>query len=697
MMRRWPILLSLLTLLPTMAQSQPTSRQAITIDPDRIEATNATVHAIPDAPGRARIDLPASNTADPTIALNPPDGHWNLSRAALLRLDVRVANEAPIDLRVHINSLTADGKKHTSGMSLEARPAANGQPDVLTIPLDPKAANPLRKALFGMRGYPRDPATLDSAVDLAHVESITLTFLRADHPRSVEIGNLRTGDAVDMPADDLQRFFPFIDEFGQYIHAEWPGKLKSEDQLRARAVTEARELAAAGEPADWNRYGGYTAGPKLQATGFFRTAKHDGKWWLVDPDGRLFWSHGVDCVRDNQDTPTDERDAWFARPLWKEPDFKQFVGVQHNVVRDYYQGKSPATFNIAGANLLRKYGREYKAASANIDHRRLRAWGLNTIANWSDADIYLLHRTPYTATINTSAPALEGSSGYWGKFKDVFAPEFGQKLAANLEKEKDRSIGDPWCIGFFVDNELSWGDEISLARAALASPVEQPAKVAFLDDLKKKYGRIDQLNSAWGTDHASWDALLASRHPPDAKRAGADLRAFNDRFCEHYFATVRDALKLAAPNQLYLGCRFAWSNPRAVAIAARYCDVVSFNKYGRTAADLHLPAPADKPIIIGEFHFGATDRGLFHPGLVRCADQADRAKAYRAYLASALHNPAIVGTGWFQYRNQPTTGRSLDGENFQIGLVDITDTPYPEMVQALRDVAAQVYPTRLKP
>ena len=38
------------------------------------------------------------------------------------------------------------------------------------------------------------------------------------------------------------------------------------------------------------------SGPKLRATGFFRAEKVGGKWWLVDPEGHLFFSLGVTCV-----------------------------------------------------------------------------------------------------------------------------------------------------------------------------------------------------------------------------------------------------------------------------------------------------------------------------------------------------------------------------------------------------------------
>jgi len=43
--------------------------------------------------------------------------------------------------------------------------------------------------------------------------------------------------------------------------------------------------------------------------------------------------------------------------------------------------------------------------------------------------------------------------------------------------------------------------------------------------------------------------------------------------------------------------------------------------------------------------------------------------------------------------DQATTGRG-DGENYQIGFLDVCDTPYPEIIQASRDVAAEMYRRR---
>ena len=302
--------------------------------------------------------------------------------------------------------------------------------------------------------------------------------------------------------------------------------------------------------------------------------------------------------------------------------------------------------------------------------------------------------TPYSDAIGSSGTKIiEGSEGYWGKFPDVFDPSFKESLQRSMQARKGKSAGDPWCIGYFSDNEMSWGDDVSLAIAALKSPPEQAAKKAFIADLHAKYGEIASLNQAWGNNYASWDALLQSRDAPDRKKAGDDLAAFYTRAAEHYFSTVRKTIKAIAPDQLYLGCRFAWVNARAAAAAAKYCDVVSFNLYRRSVADFQFNGGADVPLITGEFHFGALDRGMFHTGLVPVASQSARAQAYEEYVLSALRHPQFVGCHWFQYQDEPVTGRMFDEENYQIGFIDVADTPYRETIEASRSVGYHLYDT----
>ena len=110
-----------------------------------------------------------------------------------------------------------------------------------------------------------------------------------------------------------------------------------------------------------------------------------------------------------------------------------------------------------------------------------------------------------------------------------------------------------------------------------------------------------------------------------------------------------------------------------------------------------LPAKAglDGPMLIGEFHFAASDRGLFWSGLVSADSQADRGRKYVEYVKSALRNPQMVGVHWFQYGDQGVAGR-VDGENGQVGFVDICDTPYAETIAASREIGEGMYAQRTK-
>jgi hypothetical protein len=213
---------------------------------------------------------------------------------------------------------------------------------------------------------------------------------------------------------------------------------------------------------------------------------------------------------------------------------------------------------------------------------------------------------------------------------------------------------------------------------------------------------IASLNKAWETDFKSWDALLQSRETPKSEVAITDLQAFNRSVAAQYFRVIRDQIHKFAPHKLYLGPRIAlhaypdesergaWLVP----IAGEFCDVVSFNRYRFTCLELQLPNGIDRPVVIGEFHFGALDRGMLHTGLRSAYDQDERATLYEFYVKQALANPYLVGTHWFQLNDQPVTGRR-DGENYQIGFLSYCDIPYPEMIGASRSVGGNLYQLRL--
>ena len=670
------------------AEQQSPSQVLFNFDKDfdvgKVISTDAKVNLSQD--GTLRIETGTEQNW-PGITLKAPQGRWNLSKYEYITVDIKNIDTEPVTVYCRVDNPGADGSNNCVTESVSLNPNSTETLTVRLYPTEYQLSEPVE--LIGMRQGPAERGKLDAS----NVTQLLVFVTRPTNRHIFEIDNISAGGRVKIM--ETKDFFPFIDEFGQFMHKDWPGKTHSLAELIAHGNAEQKDLADNPSPPDRNKYGGWTAGPKLKETGFFRAQKYKDKWWLVDPQGRLFWSHGIDCVRSANATPISDREHYYLNLPKADSLFSTFYGEGGWAPHGYYKDHSPyKTYDFSQANFLRKYGPDWQQKFADITHRRLKSWGLNTIANWSDDKIYLMRKTPYAATISYSARNIEGSQGYWGKFYDVFDASFRQELRRRLEKEKDTSAGDPWCIGYFVHNELSWGDETSLAEAALISPTDQPAKKIFIEDLKAKYKSIDNLNNTWGTDHKTWDALLQSTQAPDKKKANDDLTAFYTKIAETYFEIIRDEVKKIAPNQLYMGCRFAWVNDLAARAATKFCDIVSYNRYNYSVENHRLPDGIDMPVIIGEFHFGALDRGMFHTGLRKTADQQDRADKYKNYVQGALRNPYIVGTHWFQYKDQATTGRG-DGENYQIGFIDICDKPYPETIKACREIGYTMYDNRL--
>ncbi len=666
-------------------------------DPAHVVANDARMRrSIAGGQGVLRVET-GRRAQWPGVTFRASAGSWDLSPYDAVSVPVKNVGANRVTVYCRVDNPGADGQKNCLTRSVTLEPGSAG---TLDVQLTRTSDQQLGGALFGMRGYPVAWGGTGT-INPSNVTQLLVFVSMPEADHTFELGAIRATGTYTPPTafvSDADPFFPFIDAFGQYRHKDWPGKVRSENELLERRDQEAVALAGNPGPVGWDKFGGWAQGPKLEARGFFYTTKYKDQWWLVDPEGRLFWSHGIDCVRMLDATPIAERETWFELFPGRDPEFAGFVIPSAFALKGHYAGRSPRCFSFAGANLRRKYGPDWRTTYPDVVHRRLRSWGLNTIGNWSDESVRLLRRTPYTDTVGSHGAAMiAASEGYWGKFPDVYDPSFSAALRRQMAAKEGKSADDAWCIGYFSDNEMSWGDDVSLSLAALTSPPSQSAKQAIIAFLKSRYAEIELLNTAWGADHASWDALATSVSKPDTAKAGKDLRDFYSRTAEQYFRTVRGIIKETAPHQLYLGCRFAWVNQLAAAEAAKYCDIVSYNLYKRGIADFKFNGGRDLPLIIGEFHFGALDRGMFHTGLVPVANQNSRAAAYGSYVRGALRHPQVVGTHWFQYQDEPTTGRVYDEENYQIGLVDIADTPYSETITASRAVAGELYRIRIEP
>ena len=300
----------------------------------------------------------------------------------------------------------------------------------VVIPLPAKLPYP--EIYNGFKGLRNTPYSIDEhysySVDLSSVKMIKINAFKHFDGAEYSITDLRfaRGEKARLAPWmewDKSRFFPFVDRYGQFKHKDWPGKTHSDEDLRKAREKEEEYLRAHTGAGDWSRYGGWKNGPRFEATGHFRVQKVDGKWWMIDPDGYLFWSHGVVRVTTSTGiTPLDGRKEYFEDLPGKGTKMGRFYETYDALLKPYYTVRGiRETYDYSSANAYRKYGEDYKNVFADLAHRRLRSWGLNTIANSSDKDICLMDRTVYTDRIEISSPIIEGTGGSWWKFMDPMA------------------------------------------------------------------------------------------------------------------------------------------------------------------------------------------------------------------------------------------------------------------------------------
>lgn len=548
-----------------------------------------------------------------------PDLPADWSSYKYLVMELRLSSPQRFDLRVHDASGVRQVKlAPVSGrwiraaipLSYMTQPAGQGH-DLASVHNKPRPM-----IFINLSGQPGP---------LSAVRQLGVVMPNPVGKPSLEIRSMKL--AMEDPGDALLEAKPVVDEFGQWIPEEWPGKIRTLDALKGIWAAEEKALAA-GSDMPYCRYGGYKAS-QAKATGFFRAEKIAGKWWFVDPDGHLFLSIGADSIGAGASTPVAGREPLFAAM----PSAAGQRGV-----------------SFYAWNLQRRYGQEWAPRWVDVTLQRMVAWGFNTVGNWSDQRLGAAKRVPYVVT--TRGWGIE--SGPMG-VADVYAADFAQRVDQAAAQQCASRKDDPYLLGYFIGNEPPWPGKESIAVDAILG------------------GRENALQSAL-------KAWLAKGDTPERRK-----QFLVDTYVK-FIQTIGAALKKHDPNHLNLGLRFGSSAPPEIVSASKIFDVYSLNSYGYTVNTREVQKVReliDRPILIGEFHFGTPGRGMT-PGLRQTANQEERGVAYRYYVENALADPNIVGAHWFEWVDEASTGR-FDGENYNIGMLDVTDRPYRELVEAAKE------------
>jgi hypothetical protein len=534
--------------------------------------------------------------------------------------------------------------------------------------------------------YPREGAWLkprcrDERVDLRRVDRMRIEVERKSAaparfcltPVAVVAGEPPQLDALVLPQG------PLLDELGQSTIHRWPARSESAAEVTARLEAQLEAAPQQAWPEDFSRWGGWTA-RAFEGTGFFRTHFDGDRWWLVDPDGYAFWSAGLDCVRFGITTAYQGLDAALT---WLPDDQGPYAAA--------YRHREVKAFDYLQANVIRAFGPEAAFDRwAEIVLAQMRQIGFNTVANWSDWEIARDAGFPYVRPLggrNLPLPTV------YRDFPDVFHPDYERVKAEFAEQLRD-TVDDPAFIGYFLMNEPSWGfaEETPAAGMLFNTPACYTRR-ALADFLRDRYESDRALAAAWGIE-TTFDAVAGG---PWAARLGetaqADLADFSAIMVERYFGGLSAACREVDPNHLNLGIRYYKVPPAWCLQGMRSFDVFSMNCYKRRlpAEDMALVNQMlDRPIMIGEWHFGALDVGLPASGIGHVPDQAARGQAYRVYLEDAAAKPWCVGVHYFTLYDQSALGR-FDGECYNIGFFDVCNRPYAPLAEAARASHERLY------
>jgi hypothetical protein len=245
-------------------------------------------------------------------------------------------------------------------------------------------------------------------------------------------------------------------------------------------------------------------------------------------------------------------------------------------------------------------------------------------------------------------------------------------------------------------NEPAWAFvyDLNIAEEMLANPAATTSKKVFVNKIISVYKDISDFNLAWNLSLNSYEDLYQPIYHACSLsvQAKQDLTEFSKEMITLYVELPAKACRKVDPHHLNLGMRYAYITDISLLSGYENFDVFSINSYQFSpyAEVESIGSQLNMPVMIGEFHQGALDMGLTAHGIKGVKDQSERAKAYRYYVEQGSLSPYYLGAHYFQLNDQSCLGR-FDGENYQIGLIDVCMQEYQEMVEAMQQCHSQIY------
>jgi hypothetical protein len=412
-----------------------------------------------------------------------------------------------------------------------------------------------------------------------------------------------------------------------------------------------------------------------------------GVWWL-EQDGARFLSFVANHVNDGG---PDDGVGGRERAVCQAATGSALCGDSLNFAGQL--GYAPY-YNVTQA----KHGSvEAWAAASVLD---LQSWGFNGISGWSNVAAEAAARSAGMHSFHLLDIGITWPHVSQGLDFDVFSANFSAQAEAIAAAAVPPRANDESLIAWQTDNELNL-NALTL-EAFLNGYAASDGGAACVAWLQGKYTSLEAINVAWGTSATTWTGSPTGigfhlAHDSGVNRAAvaADDDDWKAIVMDRYYNVTVGVIRKYDSNHLVSGVRFSQTSDKVLAVAARYCDLLDLHDYGDLpdiAKMQAIYAATGKPMVLGEFSFTASDSNMPNTHGARAGrpevTQTARALKYALYASALIEQPFILGYGWWNFVDEPATGRWPDGENSNYGLRTLADDPYSILTQTMLRVHA---------
>lgn len=397
--------------------------------------------------------------------------------------------------------------------------------------------------------------------------------------------------------------------------------------------------------------------------GFFRVARSDRRYYLIDPDNGAVILHGIQHVRP---ATSSAHQKAFAGKFGSETRWSEETGklIADNHINYISYGSNrietfPATIR---ANLLAPKTQKI-AYAENLYLLRTFMWDLSKNLGYAFED------------------------GTYNRLVLLFEPTFATYIDQLVQEKYTLFAGDRHFIGYYLDNELPFA---SYQNVHPLQGIDLKHFLALPDRYQSARAFAEKFMQAKG---------IASPGSITTK----DQEDFRGMVADYYYKLTTETVRRYDKEHLLLGTRLHdWSkyNRQVVEACARYCDIVSINYYGRWQPETDFLANlkswcADRPFIVSEFYTKAEDTTYngskysnIEGGGWLVHTQKNRGQFHQNFCLRLLETDNCIGWVHFEYND----GYEADGSASNKGIVSIDYQPYESFLAYVRQLNLAVYP-----